>query len=350
MSAKDGSRRLVDFPEPIIQEKVFDRKRIMSKKLIAVINDALSEENRQEILRAAEKTHYTVHFYQTNKEAVPHLSDTEIIFGAGRELIDAAPELKWFCALSAGVDEYTKPGVFRNEEVLLSNSSGAYGVTLAEHAIMMILEVLRRQPEYAQIVQNRQWIHNLKIQSIKDSRTTILGTGDLGREIGKRVRAFEPASITGINHSGRNPEGVFDRIGRRPELQNVLKNTDLLIMCLPGTPETFHYIGETELSCLPENAVLVNIGRGSSVDEKALCRKLTEGRLAGAGLDVFEQEPIPQDSPLWTCPRLLITPHAGGNMTLRHTVDACVRQFCEDFENYAGGRSLSYAVSREKGY
>ena len=134
------------------------------------------------------------------------------------------------------------------------------------------------------------------------------------------------------------------------DLDTVLPDTDLLILSLPDTPETRGLLNGKRLGLLPRDAYLVNVGRGSAIDQRALEALLRSGHLAGAALDVFEEEPLPRDSGLWDCPRLLVTPHVAGNMTLAYTVDRIIDQFLEDFENYCAGRPLAHLVDRKTGY
>lgn len=319
-------------------------------KEIAVVNKAFTEKNRKQITDIAEKYGYKAAFFDRNRDAIPHLSHAEIVYGFGRELAEAAPELKWFCSLSAGVDVYLPSPVFQREDVILTNSSGVYGVTLAEHTLMVTLELLRRQMEYMQIVRERGWVRNLSIQSIKDSRVTVLGTGDLGREIAKRVKIFEPKRLTGVNRRGICNEPAFDSILLQSEVEQVLPETDILIMCLPGTRETDHFMNAQRLALLPAHAVLINVGRGNSLDQYALAKLLEQEKLAAAALDVFEREPLPKDDPLWSCKNLLITPHIAGNMSLRYTVDRGCDLFCEDLENYCNGRPLKRLIDITIGY
>ena len=133
-------------------------------------------------------------------------------------------------------------------------------------------------------------------------------------------------------------------------LDGVLPETDLLVMSLPATPETTGLMDERRLRLMPEGSFLINVGRGNALDQRALALLLKSGWLGGAALDVFEREPLPPEDELWTCPRLLITPHVAGNMTLGYTVDRIVSMFLEDFENYCTGRPLLHCVDREKGY
>lgn len=321
----------------------------MAKK-ITIVNPALSSENRAKINETAEKYGYFTEFFQSNQEALPHLQETEIIFGMGADLIKAAPQLRWFCSHTAGVDNYMEPGLFRDDSVLLSNSSGAYGVTLAEHTVMVTLMLLRRELEYSHIVEERKWIKNLSFRSLYGSRISILGTGDLGRTIASRFQGFHPARILGFNHSGRKSSDVFTESLPIAQLDSYLPKTDILISCLPGTKETYLLLGKEKIEKLPTDAYLVNVGRGNVVDGHALAEILRSGKLAGAALDVFETEPLPADSELWSCPHLLITPHIAGNMTLGYTVDKATDLFCEDLENYCNGRPLLRLVDRKKGY
>lgn len=320
----------------------------MNRKLAAAVAE-LTEEQRERIRLAAEKNGFEIRFISDPDREKEFLLEAEIVFGHLPQIARESTKLKWICTPYAGVDQFLTPDAFANPDALLTNSSGAYGVTIAEHTVMMLLYILRRQSEYREIVAERRWIRNLKIRSIKDSRITLLGTGDIGQETAKRLRAFLPACITGVNRSGNNPEGCFDRILTDRDWESALPETDILIISLPGTKDTFHMAGEKQLSLLPDGAVVINVGRGSVVDQKAMIRELERGRLY-AGLDVFEQEPLQPDDPVWNTRNLLITPHTAGNMTLDHTVRRIVEQFLEDLENYSKGKPLLHPVDRNRGY
>ena len=133
-------------------------------------------------------------------------------------------------------------------------------------------------------------------------------------------------------------------------LAEVLAETDLLIMSLPGTPETCHLMNEEMFAAINPGAYLVNVGRGSVIDEHALIEALNAGKLAGAALDVLETEPPLQDSPLWDMPNLILTPHVAGNLTMEHTRKLNTEMFCEDLARYAKGEPLLHRVDRRRGY
>jgi len=215
---------------------------------------------------------------------------------------------------------------------------------------MVTLELMRRQQDYNRIVAERRWVRDLSIRSIRGCRATLLGTGDIGRETAARLRAFGPKTIVGVNRSGRDAGGAFDRTLPVSALDDVLSGTDLLVMSLPDTPETRGILDARRLALLPGDAFLVNVGRGSALDQAALAEQLRSGRLSGAALDVFAREPLPPEDALWDCPRLLITTHVAGNMTLDYTVDRIVEMFLEDLDNYCAGRPLAHRVDRQLGY
>ena len=214
---------------------------------------------------------------------------------------------------------------------------------------MVTLELMRRQLDYSAVVTRHEWKRDLPIRSIKGSRVTLLGTGDIGTEAVMRLRAFGPKSVTGVNRRGANPGGLYDRIVTIDRLDEALPETDLLIISLPGTPETVHILDARRLRMLPDGAFIVNVGRGPVVDTRALETELRAGRL-NAALDVFEQEPLPAEDSLWTCPNLLITPHTAGNTTLPYTVERIAELFLEDFDNYCAGRPLKRLVDLRLGY
>ncbi len=316
---------------------------------MAVVLPGLAPEHRDRIRSAAEKRGFEVRFFESPAESLPFLAEAEIVFGHDPVLAKNAPKLKWLCSPFAGVDAFTVPDAFASPDAVLTNSSGAYGVTIAEHVIGMLLALLRRRPDYEALLARRQWVRDLPVRSIKGSRLLLAGTGDIGRTLASRLRAFEPAEIIGVNRSGRCPSGFFDRVCPVGCLEDLLPGADALILSLPGTPETRHLMDASRLSLLPDQAVIINVGRGSAIDSSALEKELRSGRLLAA-LDVFEKEPLPPEDSLWTCPNLIISSHTAGNMTLPWTVSRIVDLFLEDLENYCAGRPLLRRVDPEKGY
>lgn len=320
----------------------------VDRKLVVAIRE-LSDSQREQIREAAAAAGLSASFFESPQEALPAAREAEVIFADGTALAGAAPALRWMCTPYAGVEPYTAPGVFASPQAVLTNSSGAYGTTIAEHVIQVSLMMLRQNEAYQQVVAKREWIRNLPVRSLKDSRILLLGTGDIGQECAGRLRAFGPASLTGVNRSGRHPGGAFDRVLPLEDLDALLSETDLLIISLPGTPETYHLINAERLKKLPDEALLVNVGRGSVIHQAALEQELRAGRLFAA-LDVFETEPIPEGNSLWDCPRLFITTHIAGNMSLPYTVKRITELFLENLERYSQGQPLLRQIDLKKGY
>lgn len=319
---------------------------------ICVFLSFMEEPHRNQIEQAAEAAGFTAHFFGPNQfeEAKACLQNCEILYAHSPALLRSAPAtLKWYCCAFAGVDPYCKDdGIFANPDCLLTNSNG-YGVTIAEHVVMVTLMLMRRMPEYTEIVRNRVWNNQLPIRSIRGSEFTVLGTGNIGVNVAERLRGMGAAKIIGVNRSG-NPNPAFDEVYPISQLDQLLPSAQTLVMALPGTAETEHVLNRERIALMPETAYVINVGRGSAVDQEALMDALNQNQLAGAALDVFVPEPLPEDHPLWDTKNLIITPHVSGNLTLGYTRDINVKMFCEDLANYAAGRPLNGLVDRKLGY
>jgi len=323
----------------------------MSRNL-CICMSFLTDAHKEQIRKAADAAGFVPHFFTLDQleEAKACVQNCEVLYSHVPDLLRSAPAtLKWYCCAFAGVDPYCKdPSIFANPNCLLTNSNG-YGVTIAEHVVMVALMMLRRMPEYEEIVRERRWNNQLPIKSIRDSEFTILGTGNIGINVAQRLRGMNAGKIIGLSRTGR-PQEDFDEVLPISALDEVLPRTHFLIMALPGTPETTHILNRERIALLPEDAYIINVGRGSAIAQEPLMEALNSGKLAGAALDVMDPEPLPQDHPLWSTKNLIITPHVSGNMTLGYTCDINVEMFCNDLANYAADRPLNGLVDRILGY
>ena len=319
---------------------------------ICVYLEFLTPAHRAQIENAAREAGFSVHFFGLDQfeEARACLQHCEVLYAHDLALLKAAPaSLQWYCCSFAGVDLSCKdPSVFANPQCLLTNSSG-YGVTITEHVVMVTLMLLRRMPEYEAVVRQHSWSRQLPIRSIRDNEFTILGTGNIGTNVAQRLRGMGAAKITGLSRSGR-PSADFDQVLPISRLDEVLPETKILVMALPSTPETENILSRERIALLPPEAYVINVGRGTALDQDALTEALNSRRLAGAALDVMVPEPLPPDHPLWNARNLILTPHVSGNMTLGYTCDVNVEMFCRDLANYAAGRPLVNLVDRTLGY
>lgn len=319
---------------------------------IAVYDNFTEPKHRQRINDTAAKYGFAVDYY-TAPETVPaeKRGEYEVIYGMPKpgELKDFTG-LKWFCGSFAGVDAYLDEKLYPAPDVMLSNSSGAYGVTIAEHIVMVTLMLLRHARTYCADQEAGRWGEVLPMHSIMGSTITIIGTGDIGTEFARRAKALGAKSIRGVRRTKRAADPAFDEIHTNDELDTLLPDTDILVLALPATGETKGLLSAERIALLSAAAYVVNVGRGSAVDQAALIDALNGGRIAGAALDVFEKEPLPAGDPAWTAKNLLITPHISGQMSLGYTRDRNVELFCEDLERYAKGEKPARLVDRRIGY
>ena len=322
----------------------------MGSKKIVVVKAYMDSDNRDQINEIAEKYGYTVEYFRNNDDAIDAIKDAEIIYGMGPGLIKHSPELKWFCSAAAGVNNILIPGLAANPDYMLTCATGAYGLTISEHIIMVSLMLMRKMPEYTKFVEAKKWAGGLPQRSLSGSRILVLGTGDIGTTFARKARAFEPEMIIGINRTGKVRGDEYDVVATLDQLNDFLPQADLVVMALPETKDTIKVMNKERLSLMNQDALLVNVGRGTAIDQEALMEALNEGVIAGAALDVFEEEPLGPDHPIWDTKNLLITPHTSGQETLKATRDKNVGIFCEDLINYCEGRPLKYVVDKELGY
>ena len=318
---------------------------------IGVIIDFLTPAYEKTLRDTAARCGYDIVFFPSSKAAEGNVDDCTILYGhPSQRVIAGARDLKWYASCWAGVDRFCRDDLYQNPDCLLTNASGAYGTTIAEHSVMVSLMLLRRQMENTEIIREGGWrVLPGGIHSLHGARVTCLGTGDIGTEFARRVRAFHPASLTGVSRSGR-ANADFDAVHSVTELDQLLPETDLLFMSLPSVSDTVNILNAERMALLPKGAYVVNVGRGTAIDQDALIKALDSGHLAGAALDVVVPEPLPADHPLRKAKNLLLTPHVAGNMTLGYTCERNVQLFCENLENYAAGRPMHHLVDRRKGY
>ena len=319
---------------------------------ICIYQEFLTEAHKARIQKAAGEAGFVPHFFTLDQfeEAKACLQHCEVLYAHSVDLLREAPAtLKWYCCSFAGIDPYCKdPSLFANPDCLLTNSTG-FGVTIAEHVVMVTLMLLRRMPEYEEVVRRHGWCNQLPIRSIRDNEFTILGTGNIGINVAERLRGMGAAKIVGLSRSGR-PHPAFDEVYPIADLDKHLSQAKILIMALPSTAETIHILNRDRIALLPQDAYVINVGRGTAIEQEPLMDALNSGRLAGAALDVMDPEPLPADHPLWNTKNLILTPHVSGNMTLGYTCDINVEMFCTDLANFAAGRPLEHLVDRKLGY
>ncbi len=242
----------------------------------------------------------------------PYIASADILltFGAhmADHVLDKGKKLKWIQALGTGVDGIVDRPPFR-EGVLVTNMHGLHGDSVPEAAVMLMLALARDLPRAMRNRNARQW-ERYPSQLLKGKTVGIFGVGAIARSLAPKCRSFG-MTVVGISSAVRGMEG-FHRVVHRDELESTVPELDFLVLLTPYTPETHGIVGAKILAAMKPSAYLVNLARGGIVDEEALVRALREKRLAGAALDVFAQEPLPEDHPLWSMDNVIVTPHLGG--------------------------------------
>ena len=293
---------------------------------------------------------YEPRFLKDAQVTLEDIRDCEILFGMfPPELLAQCPDLRWLQCSFAGVDRYSRPGVFARSDAVLTNASGAYGITIAEHMICVLLMMMRRMPEYQALVAQRDWKIIGDIRSIYDSNVTIVGMGDIGSNFGRRLKAMG-ASVCGVRRTEQPKPDWCDRVYTIDRLQEAVRDADVVALCLPGTGSTRHILNREVLDAMKQGAYIINVGRGTAVDQQALYDGLRSGKLAGAALDVADPEPLPPDHLLWDAPNLLLTPHVSGNMSLAKTCQLVIDIFLQNLGHWDKGEPLEHVVDLRQGY
>lgn len=272
--------------------------------------------------------------------------EAEVILGFRplREGALRARHLRWVHAAGAGVENLSQD--VAGTDIVVTNSH-VHGDVIAEHVFALILAHSRRLNDAWRSQEARRWASRELVGEVIAGRTLgILGLGTLGTAVAHRAQAFG-LRVVGTKRTPEPVPGV-DQVYPPLDLETVLRVSHVLVVTLPLTRETRGLLGERELRLLPRGAFLVNVGRGGLVQEAALVRVLEDGHLGGAGLDVFEEEPLPEDSPLWSLPGVTITPHVGG--AFPGYMDRVVPLFCENLRRYLEGRPLQSVVDTSRGY
>jgi phosphoglycerate dehydrogenase-like enzyme len=224
--------------------------------------------------------------------------------------------------------------------------------TMAEHVLAVVLAMFRRLPHAWRSQQAREWaqdtIGRAGNRTIAGSRVLVVGLGAIGMAVATRMTGLG-ASVTGIRRriDAPRPEAVA-AVAPPERLRDLLPSADVVVVSAPHTRETRHLIGPSELDAMSHEALLVNVSRGHLIDEAALIEVLAAGRIGGAALDVFQDEPLPSDSPFWSLPNVLITPHTSG-FRIDHW-DAAIAIFADNLRRFEAGQPLVNVVDKEAGY
>lgn len=277
---------------------------------ILVLKEAHEHNNRK--LQEAVRSDYILEFSTRGaKDYKEQLKEAEVVIGEPTvEEVKEAANLKWIQMTWAGADFYTKDPEFP-KDILLTNMSGAFGETISEYVIGAVLSLYRNFPVYFRNQSKRVWRDVGSEKTLFGKKVLILGAGDIGTCVAKRLRPFGCRNI-GVRRTVREYESCFDEMYTLSEAENLLSDVDIVVGCLPDTKETAGFLNRERLLKMKKDAVLVNVGRGSLIVTKDLIEVLEMGYLFGVVLDVIKPEPLPKKSKLWEMENVIITPHISG--------------------------------------
>jgi phosphoglycerate dehydrogenase-like enzyme len=276
-----------------------------------------------------------------------------------------APDLKWIQFHRAGNERYLDAPILQKRNLVATSLSGASAPQVAEHVLEMILALGHHLPEAIELKRQGTWPEDreerFSPQELNQSTIGIVGYGSIGREVARLSQAFG-ATILAAKHDARHPddpgyvldgtgdpEGDFvHRLYPAQAVGSMLKECDFVVVCVPLTPETQNLIADPELAAMKPTASLVDISRGGVVNHADLIAALQEGIISGAALDVFPEEPLPKDSPLWELPHVILTPHIAG--VTHHYDQRAVKLFIENLHRYLEGQLLLNQINLERGY
>ncbi len=323
-------------------------KMTMAKKILVTV--PFTAEQREALQQAATAYGDKMTFAEAPESLAPY----DAIIGnvpAGR--LSEAGKLKWLQLNSAGADAYVKPGVLPDGAVLTC-ATGSYGTAIAEYMVAMLLLMMKKIPAYLAHQQRGEWSDEGPVTTPAGKRILIVGTGDIGLSFARRIAAFalpdHPIQLVGVRRRASVCPEPLDEIHPLSELREQVAQADVIAVALPGTPATYHLFDADMLLAAKKGAYLMNVGRGSVIDNAALLRPEVYEHFAGIWSDVFEQEPLPAGDPLYSVPGLYVTPHITGQFHLDITLENIARIALKNYRAWHGEGAYQSRVDITTGY
>jgi len=319
--------------------------------LLVSIPDEFLTDNRRELLKRLSGDHEVL-ITQDRSKMESVLDRIEIALGdVPRDLVTKAPNLHWYQQFGTGTEWLWKHPDAVDRPFILTNCSDDYGVVLAEHIMALILACARQLTVHFEAQQRNAWeradFNDQRRFELSDKTLLLLGVGSIGKAVAQRAKGFDMRIIGFRSDPSKTVEGIETMYGM-DQLHEALSTADLVVNSLPQTPGTLKLIDAAAIDAMKPSAYFFNIGRGTTVDENALVAALRDKRIAGAGLDVTEIEPLDESSPLWDLPNVIITPHEGGNHGNR--MESWVRTIFDNLQRFSEGRELRNLVDKSRSY
>lgn len=276
-------------------------------------------------------------------EAILHWSGSRETL---RQVFLACPRVRWVHSRNAGLDSLLFPELIESP-IPLTNGSGVFSQSLGEFALAAILYFAKDFPRMLRNQQAKRW-EQFDVDEISSQTVGIVGYGDIGRAVAIRARAMGMKVLALKRHAPAEGSPLVDEFYAPPQLHGMLAQCDYVVVAAPLTSETRHMISDAEFAAMKPSAVAINVGRGPVIDQAALVRALAAKQIRGAGLDVFEHEPIPTGDPIWSFDNVLISPH-----TADHTstwLNDAMQFFLDQYDRFCHGQPLENVVHKQLGY
>jgi len=274
-------------------------------------------------------------------------SKVDIFFGLRpAKWFNQMPNLVWAQQIGAGANWLMKSPEFKNSHVILTNASGVHAVPISEHILGLMLALSRGIHRNIRNQVDHKWERRGRIIELEGATVGLIGLGKIGEKTAEKAKALN-MRVLGLRRNPDKKSPYVDRIYGPDGLLDILKQSDWVVVTLAMTPETTGFIGEEAFTSMKETAFIINIARGPVIQENILIKALKEKWIAGAGLDVFETEPLPPDSPLWDMKNVIITPHYAG--ATPYYVDRLLDIFIENLKRFQSGEPLINVVDKQLG-
>jgi phosphoglycerate dehydrogenase-like enzyme len=281
-------------------------------------------------------------------------ADVVCTFSPPANLYQLAPQLRWLALASAGADHALRAGLVRPNSAVVTTANGVHAVPISEYTLSTMLMWSRHWPHMLDLQRDHAWANpdernRLRAQELFGSTLGVIGLGAIGRRIAQLGRAFG-MRVLAVRRSAQpgDADPDVDELLPAARLGDLLAASDFVVVSLPSTPDSHHLLGAEQFSQMKPTALLINIARGQIIDEPALIQALQDGAIAGAALDVFETEPLPTESPLWTMPNVMISPHVSG-ISDRYS-ERLTDLLLDNLTRFREGQSLRNMVDPTRGY
>lgn len=281
---------------------------------------------------------------------VQELENIEVLFTYGNEtpenIVKKMKSLKWIHSGQAGIETMPQKALYE-QNVFVTNSRGINSVTIAEYVFCMLLNIVRNNYVFYEARKNNTWDLVNHLDELYEKSIGIFGLGNVGQEIAKRAKAFG-MTVYGMNMIDINLDTV-DKVYLPNQKDELISKCDYIVICLPLTEQTKYMFSEKEFEIMKDTAIIMNVGRGPIINEQDLIRALKSKKIAGAVLDVFEQEPLPKDNLLWNMDNVMITPHIAGDRQMSY-MPRMMKILCHNLEVYPYKEKMLNPVNLNLGF